>query len=163
MKMALNPKLNDIKFFPDGVSYNIVKLSALVANAADTVVTLITTKAPALANTLSAATQTIVYVDSGAVAQKTRVPDSGGLFKTDFTAPASSGGVTTAQMNTAITDAVKDFVTTTAMGTAITNGTKDLVTATAMGTAITNGTKDLATKLALKAVDDRVAVLEAKP
>lgn len=145
--MAINPKLNDLKFFPDGVSYNIVKLSALVASGADTQVTLITTKTPALAQSLSASTQTIVYVDGGAVVQKTRVPNAEGKFTTDFTAAAggSGGGVTTSEMNTAITNAVKDFVTTSAMTT-----------------AITNATKDLATAASVTALDSRVAVLESK-
>jgi hypothetical protein len=146
--MAINPKLNDLKFFPDGVSYNIVKLSALVASGADTQVTLITTKTPALAQSLSASTQTIVYVDGGAVVQKTRVPNAEGKFTTDFTAAAgggSGGGVTTSEMNTAISNAVKDFVTTSAMTT-----------------AITNATKDLATAASVTALDGRVAALESK-
>lgn len=102
--MALNPKLNDLKFFPEGVSYNIVKLSALVANAADTQVTLITTKTPVLAKSSTASTQTIVYVDAGTVVQKTRAPNSEGKFTTDFAAAAggSGGGVTTEAMNAAI-------------------------------------------------------------
>lgn len=132
--MALNPKLNDLKFFPEGVSYNIVKLSALVTSGADTQVTLITTKAPAHAKSSTASTQTIVYVDSGAVVQKTRVPNGEGKFTTDFTAAAggSAGGVTTGEMNTAITNATKDLVTTEKMTTAITTATRDLATTTAL-------------------------------
>jgi hypothetical protein len=109
--MALNPKLNDLKFFPEGVSYNIVKLSALVANAADTQVTLITTKTPAHVNSISASTQTIVYVDAGTVVQKTRAPNSQGAFTTAFVAGASSGGVSTDAMNTAIAAAIAPLAT----------------------------------------------------
>ena len=177
--MALNPKLNDLKFFPEGVSYNIVKLSALVTSAGDTQVTLITTKAPAHAKSSAASTQTIVYVDSGAVVQKTRVPNGEGKFTTDFTAVAggSAGGVTTGEMNTAITNATKDLVTTEKMGTAITEATRDLVNTEKMNTAITtatrdlatteklstdiaNATRDLATTAALEALTARVTALE---